>query len=790
MHEHSSISSHSSTIQPILTNAAFNKEAAKENIYTESLSRLSIQRKLSVGAPDDPLEDEADAMADRVMRMPENNFIQHQYNSCNKLIQKQDENTTPAGKDKSWSNMQQQLANPDFLKLRTPFLERGVPHLWDPDAALNVYKTNFIFFKQTLKLPDDLAAKAANFTAPLAIYFQLKADNPNLWDISDKELKTSSKVFSVEMFNFGSDFKNWKFLPFLQKKTNDHSSETYRSSGQTFIQKKCAHCEEEERAQRKPLTSFIQKKQSLNNNVVASDNVSNQIQSTKGIGNAMSATTKNFMESRFGADFSSVKIHTGNYASQLSKDLHAQAFTVGNNIYFSEGRYQPESTEGKHLLAHELTHTIQQGHAGFRNVQKQDDDVAAESEAMGDRFREERRRDLHRIIECNEFYKIRRDCPASTGVRLADVLARMRTRIAGNQACLRFFRSRFNINPDIMLDPSRRPSITFDPNLRISGLTRCPEPTCDSPIPSVSIGSICNSPHLERVIMHELTHYAHCYRRWGDTGDEATSEQASNICIGTVQQALDAARGRTTTVQPKLMRVPERNFIQRKCAHCEEEEKVQRKPLTPFIQKKDFKSTGRANEDTPELINDTVIKSSLLAKYVGADRVKAAFLDSKNFHVIQDYELKEYGDKCKQGDIVDKAGGFFCRNVAKAKDKDLRGDIFVVRYLKLGYVIHEFMHKLSGPTVKNMLGTFVNEGITQYFTDQFLTEGKYDILTDHGYIDNLACANKIVSQTNEQMVADAYFNNNTKLINVLQKLLHVKTINDVKPYLDNHQCIP
>ncbi|MGN6268104.1 MAG: eCIS core domain-containing protein [Ginsengibacter sp.] len=371
----------------------------------------------------------------------------------------------------------------------------------------------------------------------------------------------------------------------LEHDANAMADKVMRMPEQNFVQRKCAHCEEEERAQRKPSESFLQKKETADNQIV-SDTVSNQIQSTKGSGNVMPDTTKSFMESRFGADFSNVKVHTGNYASQLSKELNAQAFTVGNDIYFNEGKYQPESSEGKHLLAHELTHTLQQGQVSLRKIQKQDDDVVSESEEMRDRFREERRRDLHRIIECNAFHKIRRDCPASTGIRLLDVLAGMRTRIAGNRACLQFFRSRFNINPDIMFDPSRRPSVTFDPNLTISGRTRCPEPTCDSPIPSVSIGNICNSPHLERVIMHELTHYAHCYRRWGDTGDEATSEQASNICIGTVQQALDAARGRTPAVQPKLMRTPEQNFIQRKCAHCEAEEKMQHKNLAPFIQKK------------------------------------------------------------------------------------------------------------------------------------------------------------------------------------------------------------
>jgi hypothetical protein len=150
---------------------------------------------------------------------------------------------------------------------------------------------------------------------------------------------------------------------FVQRKCAhcEEEERAQRKPIESFIQKKCAHCEEEEKAQRKPLASFIQKKQSsINNSVVVSDSVSNQIQSTKGGGNVMPGTTKTFMESRFGADFSNVKIHTGSYATQLSKDLNAQAFTVGNNIYFNEGKYSPESFTGKHLLAHELAHTLQQ----------------------------------------------------------------------------------------------------------------------------------------------------------------------------------------------------------------------------------------------------------------------------------------------------------------------------------------------------------------------------------------------------------------------------------------------
>jgi hypothetical protein len=67
------------------------------------------------------------------------------------------------------------------------------------------------------------------------------------------------------------------------------------------------------------------------------------------------------MENRFGADFSGVRIHTSETSVQMNRQIHAQAFTHGNNIYFNRGKYAPETMEGRRLLAHELTHTIQQG---------------------------------------------------------------------------------------------------------------------------------------------------------------------------------------------------------------------------------------------------------------------------------------------------------------------------------------------------------------------------------------------------------------------------------------------
>jgi hypothetical protein len=75
------------------------------------------------------------------------------------------------------------------------------------------------------------------------------------------------------------------------------------------------------------------------------------------------------MESRFGADFGSVRVHSDPEAARLSNQLSARAFTYQNHVFFSRDQYQPGTSEGKHLLAHELTHTIQQGHAVQRSPQ-------------------------------------------------------------------------------------------------------------------------------------------------------------------------------------------------------------------------------------------------------------------------------------------------------------------------------------------------------------------------------------------------------------------------------------
>jgi len=83
-------------------------------------------------------------------------------------------------------------------------------------------------------------------------------------------------------------------------------------------------------------------------------------------GRPLDAETRAFMEPRLGRDLGAVRIHTEPDAAQAAHALEAQAYTVGQNIFFGAGRYRPQLQEGRRLLAHELSHTVQQAGGGPR----------------------------------------------------------------------------------------------------------------------------------------------------------------------------------------------------------------------------------------------------------------------------------------------------------------------------------------------------------------------------------------------------------------------------------------
>jgi len=125
------------------------------------------------------------------------------------------------------------------------------------------------------------------------------------------------------------------------------------------LQRVCDDCEEE-MAQEKGVSGQSQLSRKVEGVPQSPVAVSTNINAMQGSGTPLSAATRTFFEPRFGADFSRVRVHTDARANDTAKSINAKAFTTANDIVFGSGQYKPESIEGQHLLAHELTHVIQQ----------------------------------------------------------------------------------------------------------------------------------------------------------------------------------------------------------------------------------------------------------------------------------------------------------------------------------------------------------------------------------------------------------------------------------------------
>lgn len=100
-------------------------------------------------------------------------------------------------------------------------------------------------------------------------------------------------------------------------------------------------------------------------------------------GQPLDAATRAFMEPRFGHDFSRVRVHTDSAAASSARAMGAAAYTQGHNIMFGAGRYVPYTIEGRHLLAHELTHVVQNEHHTARRPSSTTATVEHEAAAAG-----------------------------------------------------------------------------------------------------------------------------------------------------------------------------------------------------------------------------------------------------------------------------------------------------------------------------------------------------------------------------------------------------------------------
>ncbi|MDB5014951.1 MAG: hypothetical protein JWQ25_3153 [Daejeonella sp.] len=174
----------------------------------------------------------------------------------------------------------------------------------------------------------------------------------------------------------------------MEHEADAMADKVMRMPQQSFIQRKCDHCEEEEKT-----PSVMRKAESVNAGMQASSSLVSSLNATKGNGEPLPQRSQNFMENAFGTNFSSVRLHTDNQAAEMNESIQAKAFTHGNDIYFNSGQLDTESTEGNKLLAHELTHTIQQGESVNRMVQRTPNQATQRQTAISNA----RARAFHRV---------------------------------------------------------------------------------------------------------------------------------------------------------------------------------------------------------------------------------------------------------------------------------------------------------------------------------------------------------------------------------------------------------
>ncbi|MCC5905119.1 MAG: DUF4157 domain-containing protein [Balneolaceae bacterium] len=194
--------------------------------------------------------------------------------------------------------------------------------------------------------------------------------------------------------------------PAIQK--FDDEDDELQMKRKSAIQMKCDTCKHEEELQRKPL---IQRK--ADNSQAVSSELSQKIYSIKGSGHSLPNKTQQEMGAKIGADFSRVRVHTGSNAIQLNRELGARAFTVGSDIFFNQGQYNPNSGEGKRLMAHELVHVLHQSTGDHIRRQETDEMVFTLKDVLEELIKEDAESDeildVIRYMDENEHAAVKSD---------------------------------------------------------------------------------------------------------------------------------------------------------------------------------------------------------------------------------------------------------------------------------------------------------------------------------------------------------------------------------------------
>ena len=290
--------------------------AGQRSLGNSRISRLvgqPVQAKLTVGAPNDPYEQEADRTADTVMRMPE----------------------------------------------PRPAVTNGVAR--QPEAAGGTGLCPECEKKLQRQVDEEKAAGSGPASLQRAIsQVQLCPDCARTLQrqVDEAQPETEADMSSGEALSPATTDET------VQRQPADEAPET-TTEADTI---EPAQGEEDNTIARQPEAAGGG---SSDQPPAVDSDTESYLNTSSGGGQPLSESSRAFMEPRFGQDFSGVRVHTDSRSAGAAKGLNAQAFTRGQDIYFGEGRYQPSTPQGQRLLGHELTHTIQQGESSSTRASSQ-----------------------------------------------------------------------------------------------------------------------------------------------------------------------------------------------------------------------------------------------------------------------------------------------------------------------------------------------------------------------------------------------------------------------------------
>ncbi|MHC0066388.1 eCIS core domain-containing protein [Nostoc sp. UIC 10890] len=145
---------------------------------------------------------------------------------------------------------------------------------------------------------------------------------------------------------------------------------------------------DEEELQLKQLPEMVQRREAIAEGEASRD-LESAINSTRGSGQPLDASLQQSMGQAMGTDFSGVRVHTDVQADQLNQSIQAKAFTTGKDLFFRQGEYQPGSRGGQELIAHELTHVVQQNGGAvqrYLDLGSQNNIIQRKNEAIPQNF--------------------------------------------------------------------------------------------------------------------------------------------------------------------------------------------------------------------------------------------------------------------------------------------------------------------------------------------------------------------------------------------------------------------